>query len=194
MENNKKEKENEIQCAICLDDEEYKNKEFKVLDCTHKFHTICVQQIRNNKCPLCREIIDKNIVNNQNDNESIYDFIPPLISSMFTFSQQNISLVSPRYNSPTYSSDDNWSTDGSINIYNDLEYSFNSNDFPDPNVESLNDLERNNQIIDNNYNITTIVSANNNNSMIYTNISTTTNNNDIIYTNISTYNHVTIDI
>lgn len=42
-------------CPICLD-EKNKNKIIK-LDCGHQFHFDCIIKIKNNACPLCRQIL-----------------------------------------------------------------------------------------------------------------------------------------
>jgi hypothetical protein len=45
-------------CAICLEDIiNYNDK--KTLDCEHMYHKDCINQVQNNKCPLCnKHIID----------------------------------------------------------------------------------------------------------------------------------------
>lgn len=46
----------DFNCVICLEDiVNYNDK--KTLDCEHMFHKACINQIVNNKCPLCNNII-----------------------------------------------------------------------------------------------------------------------------------------
>ena len=44
-------------CCICMSDVE--NGEFKVLNCGHKYHKVCIDDWtkRNNTCPMCRQIV-----------------------------------------------------------------------------------------------------------------------------------------
>lgn len=39
-------------CAICLDD--VTEKKDAGLECGHSFHLVCIKQLRNNLCPVCR--------------------------------------------------------------------------------------------------------------------------------------------
>jgi hypothetical protein len=52
---NKNPEKKEIdQCCICLDSLQ---NDVLTLKCNHKFHDVCLVQINNNKCPLCRKKI-----------------------------------------------------------------------------------------------------------------------------------------
>jgi hypothetical protein len=42
-------------CSICLDDM-ITNKH--TLFCKHTYHLACINQVKNNKCPLCRQVIN----------------------------------------------------------------------------------------------------------------------------------------
>ena len=41
-------------CSICLDDISLNEDKVTTLECNHPFHTKCISQLRNNKCPSCR--------------------------------------------------------------------------------------------------------------------------------------------
>lgn len=49
-------------CSICLEDIPSNGKEKYITECNHKFHTACIEKsivsYMNDKCPLCRTIID----------------------------------------------------------------------------------------------------------------------------------------
>lgn len=68
----------ECECVICLEKVD-KNKNFKCRTCNNIFHTKCIYDLKEKKCPLCREkikIVHKSnynvIFNNMNDND-VYD-------------------------------------------------------------------------------------------------------------------------
>ena len=161
--NNTEEKKNEdIQCAICLDDETNKDKEFKVLDCEHKFHTICVEQVINNLCPLCRQIIDKDKVNNDST-ENIYNVIPDIIEDFSLMDTRSLPNINDFIDNDSYldSMSDYYSDNNSDISDNSSTIGFN-NDWDsniDWNSEVLNTMEQNNQTINNNYELTTIISV-----------------------------------
>ena len=47
-------------CTICLSNLDEK-KDYCITECSHEFHTSCLFQSRNRKCPLCRDnIVSKN--------------------------------------------------------------------------------------------------------------------------------------
>lgn len=47
----------DLNCAICLETiDNFKDK--KTLVCEHMYHKDCINQVRNNKCPLCKKEID----------------------------------------------------------------------------------------------------------------------------------------
>ncbi len=41
-------------CSICLEDILEADTKVITLDCKHPFHTLCLSQLRTNKCPTCR--------------------------------------------------------------------------------------------------------------------------------------------
>ena len=68
----------ECECVICLEPVN-KIKNFKCKKCQNVFHTKCIYDLKEKKCPLCREkivIVHKSkynfIFNNMNDND-VYD-------------------------------------------------------------------------------------------------------------------------
>jgi hypothetical protein len=46
-----------------------------VLECGHQFHTTCIIKCKNNKCPLCRDLILKEEENNYEEDEALVDFM-----------------------------------------------------------------------------------------------------------------------
>ncbi len=56
----------DFNCAICFEDIiNYNDK--KTLDCEHMYHKNCINQVQNNKCPLCNErIIDDKLKEYEN--------------------------------------------------------------------------------------------------------------------------------
>ena len=58
-------------CSICL--ENMTDKQSVKLSCNHVFHLDCIQNIINNRCPLCRtKIISKSICNGNHQNRFFY--------------------------------------------------------------------------------------------------------------------------
>jgi hypothetical protein len=51
----------DLNCAICFESiDNFKDK--KTLPCEHMYHKCCINQVQNNKCPLCKgDIIDGKI-------------------------------------------------------------------------------------------------------------------------------------
>lgn len=47
-----------LECAICLDEDFEKFKEFS---CGHHFHVACLEQLRSYSCPMCRKDIKKEL-------------------------------------------------------------------------------------------------------------------------------------
>ena len=66
-------KNNEL-CSICLDNL-YNNESIIKLNCGHKFHYKCIEQVKNNKCPYCREKIIKEDICSDNHNFNTYFYV-----------------------------------------------------------------------------------------------------------------------
>lgn len=68
----------ECECVICLEKVD-KNKNFKCKTCNNIFHTKCIYDLKEKKCPLCREQIkieyksNYNYIFNNMDDNDIYD-------------------------------------------------------------------------------------------------------------------------
>lgn len=58
----------ELECAICLDPIDIESQ--KTTECNHTFHRGCLAQIRNNKCPLCRHMLQESTEVGPEDSES----------------------------------------------------------------------------------------------------------------------------
>ena len=48
---------NILECSICLENLNIDTDYIKTI-CAHEFHTSCLLQVKNNKCPLCRTILN----------------------------------------------------------------------------------------------------------------------------------------
>jgi len=55
-------------CVICLSDTDSSDYQ---LYCKHIYHNNCIQEVKNNKCPLCREYIINDIDDSDNGSEYI---------------------------------------------------------------------------------------------------------------------------
>ena len=73
-------------CVICLEkliNEKDNNSNISTLQCGHQYHTKCIKEwmLKNKKCPLCRDLIDKsdnneNVnLNNESNNERLSELI-----------------------------------------------------------------------------------------------------------------------
>ena len=73
-------------CVICLEkliNEKDNNSNISTLQCGHQYHTKCIKEwmLKNKKCPLCRDLIDKSDnnenknLNNESNNERLSELI-----------------------------------------------------------------------------------------------------------------------
>lgn len=65
-------------CCICL--EKMEDKDISITMCYHKFHTSCLLKYKNNKCPICRQVL-------YNENELI------TIEQPIVTEETNITLI-----------------------------------------------------------------------------------------------------